>query len=295
MPLNLMIPFSLKKFFLPLKFPVITALGFLALIMSIAACSSVPIVQTPIHQSERGTVALRTFSKPEFKASHPKTLESTMMFQVLQGLRVQEQRSTLAKLMAGDVPPVPAFSQDQIIYLAPILTSAFAQATAEEQVTFLLNNNSVNEKTQTEGKLFIEDSILYVSISQYRSPSSQPSLLSQPTSSFNRPKEWNLQFYPINALQNQAEHVRVSNDDTLLNMLHIDYNRLTKLAESREEQSLKSPISHPATISESSMPDPKKQEEIDALKKEMEDLKESLRGQDKKLQDLENQIHLENP
>lgn len=294
MTLPLMILFFLRKLFLPLKLSVITALGFLALLMSISACSSVPIVQTPIHQSERGTVALRTFSDPEFKASHPKTLESTMMFQVLQGLRVQEQRSTLAKLLTGDVPQVPAFSPDQIIYLAPLLTSAFSQATAEEQITFLLNNNSSNQKTQTEGKLFIEDSILYVSISQYRSPSTQPPLLSQPTTSFNRPKEWNLQFYPINALQNQAAHVRVSNDDTLLNMLHIDYNRLTKLAGSREEQSLKSPISHPA-LSESSMPDPKKLEEIDALKKEMEDLKESLRGQDKKLQNLENQIHLENP
>ena len=40
--------------------------------------------------------------------------------------------------MTGDVPPVPAFSQDQILYLAPLLISAFSQATAEEQVTFLL-------------------------------------------------------------------------------------------------------------------------------------------------------------
>ena len=123
-----------------------TAVGSLALIMSISACSLVPTVQTPIHQSERGTIALRTFSDPEFKASHPKTLESTMMFQVLQGLRVQEQKSTLSKLMAGDVPPVPAFSQDQILYLAPLLTSAFSQATAEEQVTFLLNNNTSSKK-----------------------------------------------------------------------------------------------------------------------------------------------------
>ena len=294
MSLHLRIPFPLRNSFLLLKMSVITALGSLAMIMSIAACSSVPTVQTPIHQSERGTVALLTFSDPEFKASHPKTLESTMMFQVLQGLRVQEQRTTLAKLLTGDVPPVPVFSQDQILYLAPLLTSAFSQATAEEQITFLLTDNSTNERPHTEGKLFIEDSILYLSISQYRSPSTQPTLLSQPTSSFNRPKEWNLQFDPINALQNQAEPVRVSNDETILNMLHIDYNRLTKLTESREEQSLTSPISHPA-ISETSIPDPKNQEEIDALKKEVEHLKESLRGQDKKLQELENKIHLENP
>ena len=77
-------------------------------------------------------------------------------------------------------------------------------------------------------------------------------------------------------------------------MLHIDYNRLTKLVDSREEQSLTSPMSHPA-ISEPSIPDPKNQEKMDALKKEVEHLKESLRGQDKKLQELENKIHLENP
>jgi len=69
-----------------------------------------------------------------------------MMLRVLQGLRVQEQKSTLSKLMTGDVPPVPAFSQDQILYLAPLLTSAFSQATAEEQVTFLLNNNTSSKK-----------------------------------------------------------------------------------------------------------------------------------------------------
>ena len=285
---------TVKNFFLPLKMSVITAWSSLALIMSISACSLVPTVQTPIHQSEQGTVALRTFSDPEFKASHPKALESTIMFQVLQGLRIQEQKGSLAKLMTGEGPPVPVFSQNQIIFLAPILTSAFSQATAEEQVTFLLTNNSLNEKTHTKGRLFIEDSFLYLSISQYRTPSTQPALLSKPTSSFNRPKEWELKFYPIGALQNQTERVRISNDNTILNMLHIDYNRLTKLAESRREQSLKSSISHPA-ISESSISDPKEQEEIDALKKEMENLKKSLRWQDKKLQELENQIHLENP
>jgi hypothetical protein len=216
------------------------------------------------------------------------------MLQVLQGLRVQEQKSTLAKLITGDVPPAPAFSQDQILYLAPILTSAFSQATAEEQVTFLLTNNSSNEITHTEGALFIEDSFLYLSISQYRTPSTQPALLSKPTSSFNRPKEWELKFYPISALRNQTDRVRVSNDDTILNMLHIDFNRLAQPAESNEAQSLESTISNPA-ISGSSINNTRKQEEIDALKKEVEDLKESLRGQDKKLQELENQIHLENP
>jgi hypothetical protein len=210
----------------------VPALGFLALLLNISACSFVPTVQTPIHQSEQGAIALRTFSDPEFKASHPKTLASTIMLQVLQGLRVQEQKSTLAKLITGDVPPAPAFSQDQILYLAPILTSAFSQATAEEQVTFLLTNNSSNEITHTEGALFIEDSFLYLSISQYRTPSTQPALLSKPTSSFNRPKEWELKFYPISALRNQTDRVRVSNDDTILNMLHIDFNRLAQPAES---------------------------------------------------------------
>ena len=292
--LLLRIPFSLRNFFLLLKIPVSTRLGFLVLIMNISACSLVPTVQTPIHQSERGTVALRTFSDSEFKASHPKTLESTVMFRVLQGLHVQEQKSTLSNLMTGDLPPAPAFSQDQILYLAPLLTSAFSQATAEEQITFLLNNNSSSEKTHTEGRLFIEDAFLYMSISQYQTPSTQPTLLSKPTSSFNRPKEWELTFYPISARQNQTERVRVTTDDTILNMLQIDYNRVNKLAESRQEESLKSSISHPDD-SESSIPDPKKQEEIDVLKKEVEDLKDSLRGQDKKLQELENQIHLENP
>ena len=279
---------------LPLKMSAITAWGSFALIMSLSACSLVPTVQTPIHQSERGTVALRTFSDSEFKASHPKTLESTMMLRVLQGLRVQEQKSTLSKLMTGDVPPVPAFSQDQILYLAPLLTSAFSQATAEEQVTFLLNNNSSNQRTRTEGFLFIKNPLLYLAITQYRTPITQTALLSQPTTSFNRPKEWELEFYPVSALQNQTERVRVSNSDTILKMLHIDYSRLATLAESKKEQSLKSSIS-PLAISESSTPDPKEQEEIDALKKEVENLKKSLRGQDKKLQELENQIHLENP
>ena len=294
MPLPLKISFSLRNIFPPLKMLLITVLGSLALIMSISTCSLVPIVQTPIHQSEQGTVALRTFSDQEFKASHPKTLKLTMMIQVLQGLRVQEQKTTLAKLLTGDLPPVPVFSPDQIIHLAPILTSAFSQATAEEQITFLLTDTSSNERTLTEGKLFIEDSIIYLSMNQYRTPMTQTALLSQPSTSFNRPKEWKLEFHPVNALQNQTERIRVSNDESILNMLHIDYNRLTKLVDSREEQSLTSPMSQPA-ISEPSIPDPKNQEKIDALKKEVEHLKESLRRQDKKLQELENTIHLENP
>lgn len=55
----------------------IMALGSLSLIISLSGCSLVPTVHTPIHKSERGTVALRTFSDQDFQATHPKVLEPT--------------------------------------------------------------------------------------------------------------------------------------------------------------------------------------------------------------------------
>ena len=85
------------------------ALGSLSLIISISGCSLVPTVPTPIHESERGTVALRTFSDQNFQTAHPKVLEPTLMVRVLQGLHVQEQKGTLATLMTGGVTTGASF------------------------------------------------------------------------------------------------------------------------------------------------------------------------------------------
>ena len=66
-----------RNLFIPLKMSGIMALGSLSLIISLSGCSLVPTVHTPIHKSERGTVALRTFSDQDFQATHPKVLEPT--------------------------------------------------------------------------------------------------------------------------------------------------------------------------------------------------------------------------
>jgi hypothetical protein len=113
-------------------------------------------------------------SDPSIQATHPITLEPTLLARVLRGIEIQEQGHGLQKYLAGPASSVPAFSDDQIRFLAPLLAEGLRTAAPDQQVEYRVQTTrtgSALESSTTEttaGSLYVYGRQLYVTLSQYR-------------------------------------------------------------------------------------------------------------------------------
>jgi hypothetical protein len=93
----------------------------------------------------------------------------------LKGIHVQDQGDRLLqRLLAGPSAPVPAFSDEQIQFLAPRLAEGLHAASPDQQVEYrvqTLYEGSMLEHSYTEttaGSLYASGQQLFVTLSQYR-------------------------------------------------------------------------------------------------------------------------------
>jgi hypothetical protein len=120
-------------------------------------------------------VSLQTIPDHSIHANHPITLKPTLLAQVLKGIHVQDQGNRLLqRLLAGPSAPVPAFSDEQIQFLAPRLAEGLHAASPDQQVEYrvqTLYEGSMLEHSYTEttaGSLYASGQQLFVTLSQYR-------------------------------------------------------------------------------------------------------------------------------
>lgn len=111
-------------------------LGCFALLC--AGCASTPDMDIIISESPRGAVYLERIPDRSFQAAHPITIEQATLIKVLQGIMVQENAGLLRSLLAGQSGPAPAFTEDEIRYLAPLLADGLARAAPDQRVGFRL-------------------------------------------------------------------------------------------------------------------------------------------------------------
>ena len=129
---------------------------------------------TIILDDPRGTVSLQTMSDQSIQATHPITLEPTLLAKILRGIEIQDQERGIQKYLAGRSPSVPAFSDDQIRFLAPLLAEGLRTATPDQRIEYLVrttHQGSMLESSTTEttaGSLYAYGRMLYVILSQYR-------------------------------------------------------------------------------------------------------------------------------
>ncbi len=148
---------------------------FLALLCVIGtACSTTAPTGKILFEDPRGTVSLQTMPDQSVQATHPITLEPTLIAQVLKGMTVQDQERGIQRLLAGRSSPVPVFSDDQIQFLAPLLAEGLRTAAPTERVAYRVQTThpgSMLESSITEttaGSLYAYGRQLYVILSQYR-------------------------------------------------------------------------------------------------------------------------------
>ncbi len=207
---------------------VVVGLGFL---LFIGACSWTPQIETELHNSSRGIVLLRTIEDSSLGANHPVDIKMTTMEHILRGAHTFRDPRLIEGLITDEDKPKRLFSQSQIRFLAPLLTSALAQATPEEEVFFQCTSD-YEGAPPIKGNMLVHDSTLFLS---WREPLSKPKVLAKQhrrTAGLmdpSMPQGHMITFFP-------HEAIRVEDDSTKYylkrlgeNTLAIDYMLLAGL------------------------------------------------------------------
>lgn len=108
----------------------------LLIVVGTIQCSWTPTVETPIHSSEQGSIALQTSNAFSIPPQHPQFLSEPLVSQILQGVSQSQESGILQEIFISTPEQTPVFSQAQINFLAPKIVAAFSQATSEELIAF---------------------------------------------------------------------------------------------------------------------------------------------------------------
>ena len=287
------------------RYLVLIAVG-LALV---TACAHAPEVDTIVLEAPRGSVYLERIADRGFKAAHPISMDEETIARALSGVRVTDRKTALQTVFSKQRALTRAFSEEDIRFLAPLLSVALRQAAPDQQVGFqvrkypselsyasksgagvgssdpLLSNSTLLETTT--GHVLAHNQWLYLTISEYRKRPESPDTINManrrlPDSCGQAEKE--LVFEPGDVLKpNGKAGLFSSAPDTLF---IIDYRQLSQLP-SMGEPPPPATGSRPADASVSG--DAKEQDikhikeemkkkdvEIQNLKKEMEDIRRDM-------------------
>ena len=272
-------------------------------------CAHAPEVDTVVHETPRGSVYLERIPERSLKAAHPLVIEEGVIARTLSGVRVTERKTALQTAFSKQPPTTRAFSEDDISFLTPFLTTALRQAATDQQVGFhvysypsdlsyssrsgagvgssdpQLTNSSLLETTS--GHLWAQDRWLYLTVSEYKKRPEQADTINManrrlPDASGQADKE--LVFEPNEALKpNEKAGLFGSSSDTVF---IIDYQRLARMP-AAGPPAVTAPGKRPSDAS--APPDAKEQDikqikedmkkkdaEIENLKKEMEDIRRDM-------------------
>jgi hypothetical protein len=145
------------------------------------ACSTTGPTGKILFDDPRGTVSLQTISEPSIKANHPINLEAALFTQLLTGIELHDEglgehhvRGLQTLIEGKDALTYPAFSEDHVQFLAPLLAEGLRTANANQSVEFRVvttkegSNRFQSPTTETTtGSLYVYGRQLYVILTQY--------------------------------------------------------------------------------------------------------------------------------
>ncbi len=99
-------------------------------------CSWTPEIETLIHQSPKGRVALETSKLFTLLPNHPHTFTESLLKNILKEFSQIQEKGILQELFFSSSTSLPVFSSTQIDFLVPHLAQAISRATPDELVTF---------------------------------------------------------------------------------------------------------------------------------------------------------------
>lgn len=146
----------------------------LSALLLLAACAIPQVPSRTVYEDPTNFVRLEIDSTvlpewPPSAHSHPASISVEEMASVLRQLKVQEHRAALQRMIQGDAPRVPAFSEEEIALLAPRLSEALAQAKPNERVTFYVSYPQTSiKRVITTGGLYVRGTELHFILGNWR-------------------------------------------------------------------------------------------------------------------------------
>lgn len=253
------------------------------------ACSTTGQNSKVIFEDQRGAVSLQTMPDQSIQATHPISLEPVLIAKILTGVEVQQQERGLQGLFAGKSAPVPAFSDDQIQFLAPLLAEALRTAAPDQRVSYRVHTTiegSMLESATTEtttGSLYAYGRQLCVILSQYRySPTRTNMKVSDSAYKSRRPDSSGLQDHIVlftpRAAQRSDSIDPPGGLQTTDRFLAIDYQLLQQKQPVPVAAEQTAPVGTGATSGTSAQSTEDLAREVEALKREMQSLKQQQLG-----------------
>jgi hypothetical protein len=291
----------------PLQF---LLLSCLALIATGCAASHPP---TAIHEAAFGKVFLEHVSDKSFQAAHPIKLSETTVADILRGVHTKEKTGLLLllgkALKSTNLNDIRTFSEDDIAFLTPHITTALAQATPNQRVGFhvystpvISQQNKVSQNPETtSGYLFTDGLSLHFTLTQYRHRPGKKSTSSQkeprPLPDTDGLRDREVTFLPEAAVRpdayDRSSWIGKSEDRSLA----IDYQLLTKVLAAPPPQPSSTAQQLPAASSAASpsqsnpaqaSPVGKNDVDLQAFKEELKALQKKVDEQSAELQRLKN-------
>lgn len=264
-----------------------------------------------IHEGAHGNVFLEQVSDKSFQAAHPIKLSETTVADILRGVHTKEKTGLLLllgkALKSTNLNDIRTFSEDDIAYLAPHMTTALAQATPDQRVGFqvysapeISQQPKVNQNRETtSGYLFADGLSLHFTLTQYRYRPGKKSAGSQkeprPLPDTNGLRDREVTFLPEAAVRpdvyDRSSWVGKSEDRSLA----IDYQLLTKVLTAPPPQPSSTGQQHPAASSATAVspsnpvqtsPGGRNDADIQAFKEELKALQKKVDEQSAELQRL---------
>jgi len=119
-------------------------------LLSLGSCASNPELDLMLHESPQGAVYLERIPDRSFLAAHPIKIDQDTIARVLQGILVKENQGLLQNFLAGQPQAVPAFSEDEVHYLAPLLAEGLTRAAVDQQIGFRLIRTGSSGRSQSD-------------------------------------------------------------------------------------------------------------------------------------------------
>jgi hypothetical protein len=286
----------------------ILVLTLLGCLLSACAASRPQIV---VHESPRGSVSIEKADR-RLQAAHPIVIDPGIIQKVLQGIVVEEEGSALETLLSSSPKLSRVFSDRDVEFLAPLLSTALSQASHDQIVRFRVHYHSgvvppgagagvgssepvsTPKIATTSGTLYAYGLSLNVMLAEYHHRSESPDAINMPNRRLPDPTglgSRKVLFLPEAA--RRPDNFSPTAGDADLTTLVVDYELLSKLPPStleRERSNLQETgRKEPRPAGESASQEGsskdlqtikdqliKRDKELDAVKEELKAIKKQL-------------------
>jgi len=234
-----------------------------------SACSTGPELDVKIDESPQGAVYLKRISDGSLQAAHPIKIDSGTIAVLLSGILIREQQPG-PKIPSAGTDARPVFSGSEVGYLAPLISEGLRRAAPDQQVGFRIGQAGNPGLSSTTAVLYAYGRSLYVTLTQYHSREDAGTT----TTMTNK----TLSFIPEAAKRPDTYLDVRSTDKTLV----IDYTLLDRFPAAASVPASAPPAAPPRPASANpGKTDPAKNDsEIEALRKELQEIKKQLAEQE---------------